>query len=173
MPHFYPCLNPASSAEGKNPWMYSSTLPNAFMTHVLTKHTRDCTCSLTDPGWPFWVIFCNRHVKCTRWFSDNTLFLFPRPPPPGATDPSGPGPPYYRGFRIALRHATLGRIPLDEWSAWRRDLYLTTHNTYKRKTSMSPAGFEPTNPKSERPQTHALDRTSTGIGYLPLIPLQY
>ena len=29
---------------------------------------------------------------------------------------------------------------------------------------MLPAGFEPTIPASERPQTHALDRTATGIG---------
>jgi hypothetical protein len=28
----------------------------------------------------------------------------------------------------------------------------------------APAGFEPTIPASERPQTHALDRTATGIG---------
>jgi len=37
---------------------------------------------------------------------------------------------------------TLGRTPLDEWSARRRDLYLTTHNTHKRKTSTATAGFE-------------------------------
>jgi hypothetical protein len=29
---------------------------------------------------------------------------------------------------------------------------------------MPPAGFEPTIPASERPQTHALDRAATGIG---------
>ena len=29
---------------------------------------------------------------------------------------------------------------------------------------MSPVGFEPAIPASERPQTHALDRTATGIG---------
>jgi hypothetical protein len=29
---------------------------------------------------------------------------------------------------------------------------------------MLPAGFEPTIPASERPQTHALDRAATGIG---------
>jgi hypothetical protein len=29
---------------------------------------------------------------------------------------------------------------------------------------MPTAGFEPTNPVSERPQTHALDRAATGIG---------
>jgi hypothetical protein len=29
---------------------------------------------------------------------------------------------------------------------------------------MPPAGIEPSIPASERPQTHALDRTATGIG---------
>ena len=43
-------------------------------------------------------------------------------------------------------HHTVGRAPLDEWSARRRDLYLTTHNTHNRQTSMSPVGFEPTTP---------------------------
>jgi len=34
------------------------------------------------------------------------------------------------------RHTTFGRTPLDEWSARRRDLYLTTHNTHNRQTSI-------------------------------------
>jgi hypothetical protein len=40
----------------------------------------------------------------------------------------------------------------------------TTHNTYKRQTSMLPAGFEAAIPASERPQNHTLDRAATGIG---------
>jgi hypothetical protein len=76
-----------------------------------------------------------------------------------ATAPSGPRPPHYRGFKITLRHTTLGRTPLDEWSVRRRDLYLTTLHTHNRQTSMTPAGFEPAVPASERPQTHA-----TGLG---------
>jgi hypothetical protein len=40
---------------------------------------------------------------------------------------------------------------------------LTTHNTHKRQTFLPPAGFEPTIPASERPQTHALDGAATGI----------
>jgi hypothetical protein len=84
----------------------------------------------------------------------------------GATAPSGPGPPHYRGFTITLRHTSVGRTPLDEWSARHRDLYLTTHNTHNRQTSMPTAVFEPTIPVSERPKTHALDRTATGIGFL-------
>jgi hypothetical protein len=55
-----------------------------------------------------------------------------------------------------FRHTTLGRTPLDEGPARRRDLYLTTHNTHKRQTSMPPLGFEPTILISDslRPQGH-------------------
>ena len=73
----------------------------------------------------------------------------------GATAPSGPGPPHHRGFTTTLRHTTLGRTPLYEWPARRRDFYLITHNTHKRQTSVPPAAFEPTIPASERPLTHA------------------
>jgi hypothetical protein len=68
-----------------------------------------------------------------------------------------------------LRHTTLGRTPLDEGSARRRDLYLTTHNTHNRQTSMPPVGFEPAIPVSKRPKTHALDRMDTAIGYIKYI----
>jgi len=37
-----------------------------------------------------------------------------------------------------VTHTTFGRTPLDVWSAHRRDLYLKTHNTHKRQTSMLP-----------------------------------
>jgi hypothetical protein len=33
---------------------------------------------------------------------------------------------------------------------------------------MSPAGFEPAIPASERPQTHVLDRAATGMGNINL-----
>jgi hypothetical protein len=69
-------------------------------------------------------------------------------------------------WAMARRTHTLSRTPLDEWSARRRDLYLTTHNTHKRQTSMPPAGLEPTIPASERPQTLPLDRAATGIGVI-------
>jgi len=49
---------------------------------------------------------------------------------PWCNSPSGLRPPHYRGFMITLRQTTLRRTPLDEWSAQRRDLYLTTHNTH-------------------------------------------
>ena len=71
----------------------------------------------------------------------------------------------FTGFRDhTQRRITVGRTPLDEWSAGRRDLYLTTHDTHNRQTSMPPVGFEPTISAGERPQTYALDRAATGTG---------
>jgi len=84
--------------------------------------------------------------------------------PHDATATNGPGPPHYRGLTITLRHTTLGRTPLDEWSARRSAHYLTTHNPHKRQVSILPARFEPAIPANERPQTHALYRAATGIG---------
>jgi len=55
---------------------------------------------------------------------------------------------------------TVGRTPLDEWSARHRDLYLTTHNTCNRQTSMSPGGIW-THDLSRRA---AADRVATGTG---------
>jgi hypothetical protein len=49
---------------------------------------------------------------------------------------------------------------------YHRELYLTTHSTHNRQTSMPPAGFERTIPPGERLQTDALDRSATGIGLL-------
>ena len=64
------------------------------------------------------------------------------------------------------RRTTVCMTPLDEWSARRRDLYLTTYNTHNRQTSMPPVGFEPTISAGERPQTYVLDRAATGTGTL-------
>jgi hypothetical protein len=65
------------------------------------------------------------------------------------------------------RRNTFGRTPLQEWSACRRDLYLTAHNTHNR-TFMPPVKFEPTISAGERPQTYVLDRTATGTGGIEL-----
>ena len=48
------------------------------------------------------------------------------------------------------RRVTVGRTPLNEWSVRRRDLYLTTHNTHNRETSVPRVGFEPTIAAGER-----------------------
>jgi hypothetical protein len=56
-----------------------------------------------------------------------------------------------QGCLIILRHTTLGRTLLDEWS----DLYLTTHNKHSR-----PGGI-PTHNPSKRPAADPL-RSSRG-----------
>ena len=104
-----------------------------------------------------------------------------------ATAPGGPGLPHYRDFTITLRHTTLrhttlrhttlrhttlrhttlrhttlSRTPLDdgqpdaEASSWQ-------HTTITRHRHPCPGKIRTHNP-SERPQTHALDRSTTGIG---------
>ena len=57
------------------------------------------------------------------------------------------------------RRTTVGRTPLDERSARRRDLYLTTRDTHNRQISMPPVGFEPTISAGERPQAAPLLRS--------------
>jgi len=68
---------------------------------------------------------------------------------------------YYCTWSQSATHTTLGMTPLDEGSARRRDLYLTTYNIHKRP-SVSPAGFESAIQASERPQTHALEARPPG-----------
>ena len=85
----------------------------------------------------------------------------------GVATQRGSWPPHSWGFLDHTQwRTTVGRTPLDEWSARRRDLYLTTHNTHNRQTSMPPMGFEPTISTGEWPQTYALDRAATGTGYV-------
>jgi hypothetical protein len=55
-----------------------------------------------------------------------------------ATATCGLGFPRYRDLMIALTHITFCRTSLGGWSARRRYLYLTTHNTNKRQTDMTP-----------------------------------
>ena len=75
---------------------------------------------------------------------------------------------FTRFLDYTQRRTTVGRTAPDEWSARRRDLYLTTHNTHNRQISMPLVGFEPTISAGERPQTYALDHaaTETGMYYI-------
>jgi hypothetical protein len=61
------------------------------------------------------------------------------------------------------RYPTVGRTPwMNDQSV--ADLYLTTHNTHNRQTSMPSVGFKPTVSAGQRPQTYALDGEATGTG---------
>jgi hypothetical protein len=61
---------------------------------------------------------------------------------------------------------TLGRTHLDEGSARRRGLYLTTHTTQKRQASMYPVGFEPAIPAIKLPQIHVFRPQPLRLAYL-------
>jgi len=86
------------------------------------------------------------------------------PPPTHPTLQWARASSFTRFLDHTQRHITFGSTPLYEWPARRRDLYLTTHNTHNRHTSMPPVGFEPTNSAGEQPQSYVLDRADTGIG---------
>jgi hypothetical protein len=65
------------------------------------------------------------------------------------------------------RRTTVGKTPLDKWSARRRDLYRTRHNTHNRGNSMPLVGFELKISAGERPQIYTLDRSATGTDTAP------
>jgi len=111
--------------------------PNLKTVHLYIQNTKQ--------GWyPF-----DRHV--------------PPPHPPWRCGPTRVRASSFTRFLDHIqRHITVGRTPLDERSARRRDLYLTTHNTHNRQISMPPGGFEPTISAGERPHTYASDRAATG-----------
>jgi len=83
----------------------------------------------------------------------------------GVVTQRGSWPPHSWGF---LDHTqwriTVSKTPLDEWSARRIDIYLTTHNSHNRQISMPPVGLDPTISAGERQQTYALDRAATETG---------
>jgi hypothetical protein len=68
-----------------------------------------------------------------------------------------------RFLDITQWRTTVVRIPLDEWSARHRDLYLTTHNTHKKH----PFFRWDSNPQSQQASGRTptpLDHAATGIG---------
>ena len=92
-----------------------------------------------------------KHYRVSSWFSIRyTIYSFVSQ---GATQPivSVYFTVLYRALASSRsrlldhtqRRATVSRTPLNEWSVRRRDLYLTTHNTHNRLTSMPWVGFEP------------------------------
>ena len=59
----------------------------------------------------------------------------------GATAPQwAMASPFTRFLDHTQRRTTIGRTPLDEWLARRRDFYLTIHNNHDRQTSVPPVG---------------------------------
>ena len=70
----------------------------------------------------------------------------------GASAHSGPGPPHYRGFTITLRRTTLGRTPLDEWSARRTETSAWQNSTLTTDRHSCPRWDS--NPQSQQASSH-------------------
>jgi len=66
---------------------------------------------------------------CNTWSVFFFFFWRNTPLPQWASAPS-----FTNFLDHTQRRTTIGRTPLDEWSARRRDLFLTTHNTNNRHT---------------------------------------
>jgi hypothetical protein len=102
-----------------------------------------------------------------RWFETDVSGLPIGPIFKGqSTAQRGPGPPHARGFEI--RHTD---TPQSVGILWTSDRPVTetstlrTFNTHKGQTSMLLPTFETATPASDRPQTLAIDRSATGIGF--------
>ena len=98
-------------------------------------------------------------VTCQSW-------AFHMEPPPWRCGPTRVmASSFLRFLDHTQRRVTVGRTPLDEWSARRRNLHMSTYNTHNRQSSMFPVGFEPTISAGERPQAYLLDRAATVAGW--------
>jgi len=137
----------------------SREMQNYCTPHIIKENfenflIRRCNYILLSQAHCVWQV-----VKTPTIIFNNPVYIF------GATTPQwARASSFTRFLDHTQRRTTLGRTPLDEWSARRRDSYLTSRNTHNRQTSMFPVGFEPIISTGERPQTHALDRAATGTG---------
>jgi hypothetical protein len=101
-------------------------LPSCFL--GLCQHTQSC--SLLDLAVSDFV-----ELVFTPLYKLVNLFC-------GATAQRAMASSFTRFPDHTQRRTTVGRTPLDERSARHRDLYLTTHNTQKKQTSMLRTRFE-------------------------------
>ena len=80
------------------------------------------------------AVMHNLHSKRRIYSSDllnpvSYMFVFGATPPPLQWAMASS---FTRFLDHTQRRITVGRTPLEEWSARRRDLYLPTHNAHKR-----------------------------------------
>ena len=125
----------------RRPAMSANTGHKLFKRKIVVKPCKLKWCHTST-----WILRCSFHcLKYSMYIITDILnsfyHLFH-----DVTAPSGP--PHCRVFTITLRHTTIFMTPLEQWSARRRDLYLTIDNTHKRKTSMPLKGFKPEIPAS-------------------------
>ena len=134
-----------------------STAPSLFRSSFCVFSILDCLCIMFRYS-------CGGRVPAVVHFRSrgtlNILFFFLWRCDPMRVKASS----FLRFLDHTQRRTTVGRTPLDESSARRRDLYLSTHNTHNKH----PCPRWDSNPRSqqasERPQTYAIDRAATGTG---------
>jgi hypothetical protein len=98
----------------------------------------DCRLFYFCTLWYIWLLSTSRRkllppsplwLNYFRWMQTEK-YLSLSPLPHSVTAPSWQGPPHYRDFTTTLTgHTTLGRNPLEEWSARNRDLCLRTQQS--------------------------------------------
>ena len=124
--------------------------------HKISSHSHKS--STFKKTWTTWIKKTSNGGNISEW--QQWLLVSPFLLSPTSTAVSVVG--YGRTWSHSITQS-VHRTPLDKGLACQRDLYLTTHNTHKKHTSMLLVGFEPTIPASGRPQTHALDHMATSI----------
>ena len=105
------------------------------------------------------------HFHAARYIGNAVFFL------PSQQPPVGQGLLSVEDSWSRSEHTTLGRTPLYEWSARRRDLYLTTHNTHKTDIQ-APGGIRTHNPSKRAvadPRLRQRAVTEGNAGILPNI----
>jgi hypothetical protein len=128
-----------------------------YIDHILFGHPVD-----SNPSAAAYSTHLQFYLKIQFNFELNTLYdvlnFFYSTAPQWAMASS------FTRFLHHTRHTAFGRTPLDECSARRRDLYLTTNNTHNRQKFMPPAGCETQISADDPPQTYALYCVATGTG---------
>ena len=65
---------------------------------------------------------------------------------------------------------TLDSTSVDEWSASRRNFYLSTYNTHKRQAPIAPVGFRPVIRTNKQPRPTGSASVFSSGNCVPLIP---
>ena len=115
----------------------------------------------TNLFYSLYIFLCIQVRTALRWLEFCTL---------GATALSRPGSALYRDFTIILRHTTLCRTHLDEWSARSRDL-LPDNTQHSIETDLHAPPFHwDSNPQSQQAN---VDPHLTRRGYWGLMRRVY
>ena len=112
-----PCLSPRKPTIDPRPARVEFVVNGVTVKHIISSSAS---------------VFLYRCCFLIRW-SISFFVVSPSTPP----HPSRPGLPHHRVFSITQQNTTVVKTSLDEWSARRKDLYLTKHNTHQHPVHTS------------------------------------